>query len=59
MARGDRDRQPLQFDRLDGRSHQIAGHPLYRFAGDAKAGDTNGQGIIGKWYASSPSGAKT
>jgi predicted lipoprotein with Yx(FWY)xxD motif len=37
---------------------QIDGHPLYTFAGDSKAGDTNGQGIIGKWYAAGPTGAK-
>jgi predicted lipoprotein with Yx(FWY)xxD motif len=37
---------------------QIGGHPVYTFAGDAKAGDTNGQGIIGKWYAVSPDGGK-
>lgn len=36
------------------------GHPLYTFAGDAKAGQTNGEGIVlngKKWYAVSPSGA--
>jgi predicted lipoprotein with Yx(FWY)xxD motif len=47
------------FMRDDGKTQlQIAGHPLYTFAGDTKAGDTNGQGIIGKWYAASPSGDK-
>jgi predicted lipoprotein with Yx(FWY)xxD motif len=37
-----------------------AGHPLYRFAGDSKAGDVNGEGINafgGKWYVLSKSGA--
>jgi predicted lipoprotein with Yx(FWY)xxD motif len=29
---------------------QIGTHPLYYYAPDAKAGDTNGQGIGGKWY---------
>lgn len=32
------------------------GHPLYYFAGDTQAGDTNGQGIGGKWYVVSPAG---
>jgi predicted lipoprotein with Yx(FWY)xxD motif len=47
------------FMRADGKNQlQIAGHPLYRFAGDAKAGDTNGQGILDKWYAAGPDGDK-
>ena len=36
-----------------------AGHPLYWFSGDTKAGDTNGEGLDdfgGKWYAISPAG---
>lgn len=36
-----------------------AGHPLYRYAGDAAAGDTNGQGSNGfgaLWYIVAPSG---
>jgi predicted lipoprotein with Yx(FWY)xxD motif len=37
---------------------QMDGHPLYRFAGDAKAGDTNGQGILDKWYAVTATGEK-
>jgi predicted lipoprotein with Yx(FWY)xxD motif len=41
---------------------QVAYHgdPLYRFAGDAKAGDTNGQGIHsfgGTWHAAATSSA--
>jgi predicted lipoprotein with Yx(FWY)xxD motif len=35
------------------------GHPLYRFAGDKQAGDTNGEGVNafgGNWYAISPAG---
>jgi predicted lipoprotein with Yx(FWY)xxD motif len=36
----------------DDGSEQVAfhGHPLYTYAGDAKAGDTTGQGSGGKWY---------
>ena len=36
-----------------------AGHPLYWFSGDTKAGDTNGEGLNdfgGLWYAISPAG---
>ena len=35
------------------------GHPLYLFAGDQKAGDTNGQGVNafgGSWYALTAAG---
>lgn len=37
-----------------------AGHPLYFYAGDAAAGETNGQGLNAfgaKWYAMSASGS--
>jgi predicted lipoprotein with Yx(FWY)xxD motif len=30
--------------------------PLYRYAGDAAAGDTNGQGSGGVWFAVAPTG---
>jgi predicted lipoprotein with Yx(FWY)xxD motif len=47
--------------RSDGKTQvTYNGHPLYTFSGDAKAGDTNGQGLDdfgGKWWALSPSGA--
>ena len=43
--------------RKDG-SHQVtyAGHPLYRYAGDAKAGQVNGQAVGGIWWALSAAG---
>jgi len=47
------------FKRADGTTQvQIAGHPLYMFAGDKKPGDTNGQGILDKWYAATADGDK-
>jgi predicted lipoprotein with Yx(FWY)xxD motif len=33
------------------------GSPLYYYAGDSAAGQSNGQGIGGIWYIASPSGA--
>jgi predicted lipoprotein with Yx(FWY)xxD motif len=35
---------------------KIGEWPLYYFANDAAAGDTNGQGINEVWYVVSPSG---
>jgi len=35
-----------------------AGHPLYLFAGDSKAGDVNGEGKFSVWYAISASGGQ-
>lgn len=50
------------FKRSDGRMQvTYNGHPLYRFAQDTKAGQTNGEGSSAfgaKWYAVSPAGAK-
>jgi predicted lipoprotein with Yx(FWY)xxD motif len=37
----------------------INGWPVYYFIADAKPGDLNGQDINGKWFAISPTGAKT
>ena len=42
-----------------GRQLSYAGHPLYRYAGDSKAGDVNGQGLNffgGVWNVMSGSG---
>ncbi|MEU6221347.1 hypothetical protein ABZ845_28190 [Streptomyces sp. NPDC047022] len=36
----------------------VGGWPLYRFSGDSKPGDLNGQGINGKWFAAGPTGEK-
>jgi predicted lipoprotein with Yx(FWY)xxD motif len=45
------------FARADGKMQvAINGLPLYYFANDAKAGDTNGQGLNGKWFAANPAG---
>ncbi|MCL4562691.1 MAG: hypothetical protein M1281_19025 [Chloroflexi bacterium] len=33
------------------------GMPLYLYSGDKAAGDVNGQGFLGKWFAAVPSGA--
>jgi predicted lipoprotein with Yx(FWY)xxD motif len=38
-----------------------AGHPLYRFAGDSRAGDTTGQGLRefgARWFAVTASGGR-
>lgn len=46
--------------RPDGRFQvTYAGMALYRFAGDARAGDVKGEGLkdVGTWYAIRPSGA--
>lgn len=45
------------FARADGKMQvAINGLPLYYFAKDTKAGDTNGQGLNGKWFAADPAG---
>ncbi|WP_406194954.1 hypothetical protein OH807_06360 [Kitasatospora sp. NBC_01560] len=36
----------------------LNGWPLYRFAGDSAAGQVNGQGVGGTWFASTPEGRK-
>ena len=44
--------------RADNGAKQVTfyGLPLYYFAGDTKAGDTNGQGLFGKWFVVSSEG---
>jgi predicted lipoprotein with Yx(FWY)xxD motif len=48
--------------RSDGKPQVIYnGHPLYTYAGDTKAGNTNGQGVNtfgGLWYVLSPTGTE-
>jgi predicted lipoprotein with Yx(FWY)xxD motif len=45
-------------DRTDGTKQVKYGDwPLYYFAGDSAAGDTNGQGVGTKWYVVDASGA--
>ncbi|ARP68860.1 hypothetical protein LK07_02705 [Streptomyces pluripotens] len=36
----------------------IGGWPAYRYAKDVNAGDVNGQGVGGKWFALAPNGKK-
>ena len=44
-------------ERTDGTMQvKVGDWPLYYFAGDAAAGDTNGQGVGEKWYVVSPTG---
>jgi predicted lipoprotein with Yx(FWY)xxD motif len=43
--------------RADGSTQlSIDERPLYRFSGDQAPGDTDGQGVNGKWFAVDPSG---
>ena len=43
--------------RPDGKTQvTYAGLTLYRYAGDSKAGQTNGEGLDNVWYAISPAG---
>lgn len=34
------------------------GEPLYRFAGDKKAGSANGEGLLGRWFVVKPAATK-
>ncbi|MEU9609221.1 SCO0930 family lipoprotein [Streptomyces sp. NPDC048057] len=56
-TRGIRQKGYVTFDRPDGVKQQtIDCWPLYTFAGDAKPGDINGQGVGGTWFAVTPQG---
>lgn len=45
-------------ERTDGSTQvTLDGHPLYYFASDSAAGDTNGQGVGDVWFVVSPDGA--
>ncbi|WP_055526241.1 hypothetical protein [Streptomyces graminilatus] len=37
----------------------IGGWPVYRYSGDIEAGDANGQGLGGTWFAAGPTGQKS
>ncbi|MQS14803.1 hypothetical protein F7Q99_21695 [Streptomyces kaniharaensis] len=46
-------------DRADGtRQVTIGGWPVYRFSKDTAAGQANGEGVGGTWFAASPHGGK-
>ncbi|MFG1806403.1 hypothetical protein [Streptomyces sp. NPDC049040] len=36
----------------------IGGWPMYTYSADSKAGDTGGQGVMGIWWAVTPTGGK-
>ncbi|WP_410644429.1 hypothetical protein [Amycolatopsis sp. lyj-346] len=59
MLKGIQDTQVGTATRKDG-STQITlnGWPLYEYAGDKVAGDMNGQGANGTWFAVAPDGSK-
>ncbi|WP_329232924.1 SCO0930 family lipoprotein [Streptomyces canus] len=47
----------MSFTRSDGVKQQTVNcSPIYTFSGDKQAGDTNGQGVGGTWYAVRPNG---
>ena len=40
--------------RAEGAQVTYSEWPLYTFSGDKAAGDTNGQGLLGKWFVATP-----
>ncbi len=66
LATGDVDVQGVdknlvgKVTRADGTEQvTVGGWALYRYAKDAKAGDANGQGVGGAWYAANAKGGKS
>ena len=61
VATGLKQRKLKVIKRSDGkRQLTYAGHPLYRYIGDSKPGDVNGEGIVafgGTWHALARSGS--
>ncbi|WP_406723928.1 SCO0930 family lipoprotein [Streptomyces sp. GD-15H] len=57
-TKGIRKKNYMVFTRPDNGADQqtIGCWPIYTFAGDKAAGDTNGQGVGGTWYAVRPNG---